>query len=773
MAKFKLPESLKAWKVASSLPERNGYPVYSVTRKETDGSVTQGVMTSVAFQDEQYNSENIQIINEEAAFIKNVISCNGVSSYIDAAVLDRPSKKKAALFIIRQNLPDLASALKEKDMTEDEVLDFGLQMSDILQKLESRNIFHGNLKPENIYITPNGRYLLGGFTDFESVIDDLSCISPEIKENKQPDFTTDIYSVGLMMYAMCNNKAIPFEGEGTERSKAIEKRFEGQAVTAPANGNEKLKSVIVIACQPENKNRWKNAGNLKNALSAIKAEAAPKEEPKEEIIAPASTEFDGNVFEEYVYDDFEETEAAPEQEKSDGGNAAKAVAAGAAAVGAAVAGIAAANAAEGANNPSDEIKDTIHNNETEATVEAPVQSAPSDTDSEKTVSLNETPSAPSGSASTSAEGGDTNADKPYQEPEIDNRVFDDYQLHTKVFSINDANKNTDKDYGDYFDDEPEPEPEAETGNTDENVDTEFGKNGFYEDDSFYADQNKEEVRNRKGLIAVIIAAVALVALLATMGIVGAANGWFGGKQEETQPSTVNFTEEPVTDKPTTAPTTAPATTVPATTAPPTTLSEYDYPSDVVGAYYEYAKSILEDEGFVVVEGEYALSEYYEEGIVTSMSPDPSQELKRGSTITLNISSGLTESSDSDNSDDDQSDDNNDDDNYDYDYDEGGNDNSAPEANDTSYSQYKSNTSYLSKSDVNSMNRSELNLALNEIYARRGRIFEDPSLSNYFSSQSWYTPKYTASQFAQKVTLNDYENKNIQLIYDVQKSKGYR
>ena len=44
MARFKLPESMKAWKVVSSLPDNNGNSVYEVSRKETDGSVTNAVM---------------------------------------------------------------------------------------------------------------------------------------------------------------------------------------------------------------------------------------------------------------------------------------------------------------------------------------------------------------------------------------------------------------------------------------------------------------------------------------------------------------------------------------------------------------------------------------------------------------------------------------------------------------------------------------------------------------------------------------------------------
>lgn len=775
MARFKLPDSLKAWKVLSSLPEKNGYPVYEVSRKETDGSTTPGLMTYVAFQDDSYNSDNVQFINEEAAFIRNVISCGDISNYIDAAVIDNPAKKKSGLFIITSREDMLDQALARRELTEDEIIDFGLQMSEILSRLEAHSIFHGNIKPENISVTQNGKYKLSSFTDFESTIDDLSFVSPEIKDNGQPDFTTDIYSVGLIMYSMCSKGAIPFEGEGVSREQAIEKRFEGQSVPAPENAGEKLKSVIVIACQPEKANRWKNAVNLKNALASIKAEAKSSDEPKTEIIPPASTEFDGNVFEEYVYDGFEE--------EKPGDNKAAAVATGAA--GAAVAAgavAAAADAKHGTDKNLNEIKEAIKQKDGQPAEKAlddePKTEVIDQTDAEDAPTqiltpemLENKPAQPESKEPAEPEIKDS--PKP-EESEIDNRVFDDYQLQTKVFSINDVKNASAKDYGDYFDDEPEPVPEE--AKKADGVDTEFGENGFYDDNSFYSEQNEEQKRSRKGMIIAIVAAVLVVALLATLGVAGAVNGWFGGnnKAEETKPSTEVFTEDL-----TTAPlTTVQPTTAAPTTEEPTTLSEYDYPINVVGAYYDYAKSVLEEQGYNVVEGEYADSEYYEEGIVTSMDPGPDEELKRGSTITLNISSGLIEYEDEEYYDEEEEYSSEGEEEY---YDEAEENNSdrpsrdrqAPQAEDASYSQYKNNTSYLSQSEVNSMSRSELNLALNEIYARRGRIFKSSSLSSYFNAQSWYTPKYTEEEFSKNVTLNDYENKNIQMILDAQQSRGYR
>jgi hypothetical protein len=85
----------------------------------------------------------------------------------------------------------------------------------------------------------------------------------------------------------------------------------------------------------------------------------------------------------------------------------------------------------------------------------------------------------------------------------------------------------------------------------------------------------------------------------------------------------------------------------------------------------------------------------------------------------------------------------------------------------------SNSRYLTESDLSGLSVQELDIARNEIYARRGRQFTTDALQAYFNSCSWYSAKYTADQFDQKVTLNDYEKKNAALILEYEKEKGYR
>lgn len=72
------------------------------------------------------------------------------------------------------------------------------------------------------------------------------------------------------------------------------------------------------------------------------------------------------------------------------------------------------------------------------------------------------------------------------------------------------------------------------------------------------------------------------------------------------------------------------------------------------------------------------------------------------------------------------------------------------------------TTYIKASDYSWMDKSQLRLAINEVYARHGRSFQTEDLNNYFSSKNWYTPLYSAEEFDDSV-LNQYEKKNIEIL----------
>lgn len=741
-AHIKLPDSLKYWKIISRLPDDNGNEIYKVSKKDFDGTVISALLRYVVIKNDDYNIENTDFINDEASFLKTISQSGDCFNYLDIFVNNNPAKKKIEFFIVTEDLKSLSDVLKSKDFSESDVVDFGIQMSAILEKLESRNIFHGNINPDNIYVTFDGKYKLGGFSDFESKIDDMSFIAPEIFRKENADFTTDIYSLGLIMYSMSNSGTIPFESDEVSRDDAVKMRFEGKAVTAPKNGSEKLKSVIVIACQPNNDNRWKNAGNIKNALTSIKGETADAV-TNESLIVPESTDFDGNVFEEYDYNGFDETAKSAAEV------------------------LPVMSAIADMPNDSEIADDITENTSTESENTVKDENLSKDDDEfvqiEEVTEVNddinnnsETDDEKSEEPKNDEQHEEINTDSKSAETnnaddfEIDNRVFETYEVQKKAKSFQEQAK--EKDYGDFFEDsEPIASKESEKDLSEFDVENDKELN-IFENDDYNEDDSPNSSKGKKN--AVIITICVIVTLAAIGFIAYCIIGGLGKNSDNkaaTAPTEAETTVQSTTEK---------ATTVPPTTVPPTTVAVDKTVTPVVGYGYSYAKKLLEQEGFTVEIGEYEYSEDWPEGYVIAQSPSGDTSAKSGTVVTLDISLGLIEPETT----------------------------VAPteapvqatkaqqsqsSGTDNSYIFANSSSAYLSKSDVSELSDNNLNLALNEIYARRGRIFKDSALSSYFGSKSWYTPKYTSEEFSKNVTFNNYEQANLQLMIDEQKSRGLR
>lgn len=71
---------------------------------------------------------------------------------------------------------------------------------------------------------------------------------------------------------------------------------------------------------------------------------------------------------------------------------------------------------------------------------------------------------------------------------------------------------------------------------------------------------------------------------------------------------------------------------------------------------------------------------------------------------------------------------------------------------------------LSNGDLANLNKEELELARNEIYARRGRKFDTDYIQEYFNSQSWYNGTINPDDFSEDM-LSEIEKYNVNLIAD--------
>lgn len=802
MAKtIKLPADLRDWKVTSFVGEDNGCEVYKVSRKIDKNTAQNAILRHAFVGKSNYTDERAEYFTEEADFIESVKELDGVSNYLDVYVQDNQNKKTCDLYIFTEELTSLEELMKTKTFAEDEVVDFGIQMSEMLETLEAKNIFHGNISPKNIFVTADGRYKIGGFTDFEGKIADTSFVAPEVYKQENVDYTTDIYSVGIIMYAMCNGGKIPFESDSCDRKNACEERFSGKAVTAPSEGDEKLKSVIVIACQPNNANRWKNAGNIKNALTSIKTEIGTSSPvPNPGVVVPENTDFDGNVFEEYDYDEFEDTEPTESQDNFDDKDEVQTVED---AVldnefkGGEQLGIAEVLAGEESlpidgNAPvdSDEVSesDADENGGFEVVDVTDAVDEPENSEIKTNEVLEEKQPEFEDISSVSSEDDkkeQTVTDKKAEEfedvssnsevaPEVlppvtSVEVFDDYSGadHKNVLTSNESSK----DYGDFFEDEPSVKRTDNKADDTKKIEekNDFDDNSFEDDDNEFGytdeEDNKENVKKKKNKFIIILCAVVIAAALGFIGFC-VYNGLSNSSTDNKATTAETATSAEVTTQ-------APSTAMPTTTEQVTTSSSYNNVVPVVGYGYSYGKKLLEQAGFTVEISDYEYSYDYPEGYIISQTPEGDTSASTGTVVKLVISSGqiqretetpATQAHQSSNSQNSSS----------------GNSNSQ-----SSNTQSSSNTnthnnggfifpnsdsSYLSNAQVSALSDNNLQLAINEIYARRGRIFKDASLNAYFNSQSWYEGKYTPEEFEKNVKFNTYEQKNLQLLINERRSR---
>lgn len=806
MAKtIKLPADLRDWKVTSFVGEDNGCEVYKVSRKIDKNTAQNAILRHAFVGKSNYTDEHAEYFTEEADFIESVKELDGISNYLDVYVQDNQNKKNCDLYIFTEELTSLEELMKTKTFAEDEVVDFGIQMSEMLETLEAKNIFHGNISPKNIFVTADGRYKIGGFTDFEGKITDTSFVAPEVYKQENVDYTTDIYSVGIIMYAMCNGGKIPFESDSCDRKNACEERFSGKAVTAPSEGDEKLKSVIVIACQPNNTNRWKNAGNIKNALISIKTEIGTSSPvPNPDVVVPENTDFDGNVFEEYDYDEFEDTEPTEPQDNFDDKDEVQTVEdavldnefKGGEQLGIAevlageeslpVDGNAPVDADEVSESDADENGGFEVVDVTDAVDESVNPEIKTDEVSEEKQPEFEDISSVSSEDDKKEQ---TVTDKKAEEfedvssnsevaPEVlppvtSVEVFDDYSGadHKNVLTSNESSK----DYGDFFEDEPSVKRTDNKADDTKKIEekNDFDDNSFEDDDNEfgYADEedNKENVKKKKNKFIIILCAVVIAAALGFIGFC-VYNGLSNSSTDNKTTTAETATSAEVTTQ---APSTAMPTTVPATTEQVTTSSSYNNVVPVVGYGYSYGKKLLEQAGFTVEISDYEYSYDYPEGYIISQTPEGDTSASTGTVVKLVISSGqiqreteapATQAQQSSNSQNSSSGNSNS---------QSSNTHSSSNTNTNNNGGFifpNSDSSYLSNAQVSALSDDDLQLAINEIYARRGRIFKDASLNAYFNSQSWYEGKYTPEEFEKNVKFNTYEQKNLQLLINERRSR---
>lgn len=92
------------------------------------------------------------------------------------------------------------------------------------------------------------------------------------------------------------------------------------------------------------------------------------------------------------------------------------------------------------------------------------------------------------------------------------------------------------------------------------------------------------------------------------------------------------------------------------------------------------------------------------------------------------------------------------------------DDQQDETENSEYILPESDTRYVEQDEIDQLTKNEVRLAINEIYARHGRIFENSELREYFESKDWYDGTIEPEDFDEDVLIQ-YEKANVKLLAD--------
>ena len=182
------------------------------------------------------------------------------------------------IYIRMEKAKDLYNCLNDKVFTEEDVIKLGIDISNALEVCEKKNIIHKDIKPENIFYGEDDYYKLGDFgaavtsafiTKGRKVTGTYSYMSKEAYEKSDVNFSTDIYSLGLVMYALLNNGNLPFQEDGISLTEATKIRLSGKEIPKIKGVSFELMRIVLKACSYESSDRYQSATTLKEDLNYI------------------------------------------------------------------------------------------------------------------------------------------------------------------------------------------------------------------------------------------------------------------------------------------------------------------------------------------------------------------------------------------------------------------------------------------------------------------------------------------------------------------------
>lgn len=291
------------WKIVEKIGEGSFGKVYKACRTEQGTTFysaikvitipsNQGELSSVRSEspNEQSVKEYFQGLVDECIQEVSTMEYFRGNSYVvsveDYKVVEYLDDIGWDIFIRMEYLTSFMEYCAEKPLKEEDVIHLGIDLCKALEYCQCQNIIHRDIKPENIFVSRFGEFKLGDFGIARELDRSMSGLSkkgtfsymaPEMYKGEEYDARVDIYSLGIVLYKLCNHNRLPFISLQKQlityhdKENALNRRMAGEELPMPAQADNTLGEVILKACAYDRDKRYQTAVEFREVLERLRS----------------------------------------------------------------------------------------------------------------------------------------------------------------------------------------------------------------------------------------------------------------------------------------------------------------------------------------------------------------------------------------------------------------------------------------------------------------------------------------------------------------------
>lgn len=186
--------------------------------------------------------------------------------------------------ILMELLTSLKEYMRRKTMDTEDAICLGIDICSALIGCKAREIVHRDIKPDNILVDENGRFKLADFGLSRQITESASnslkrpigtdlYMAPEILTYRgKAGYSTDLYSLGLVLYQIVNGGCTPFCTDMSDHDAlfaSIGMRTAGKPLPKPGTIREDLWEIIRKACAFAVSQRYQEPLQMKRDLQNV------------------------------------------------------------------------------------------------------------------------------------------------------------------------------------------------------------------------------------------------------------------------------------------------------------------------------------------------------------------------------------------------------------------------------------------------------------------------------------------------------------------------